>query len=73
LTKSSHKRSPTKMNGERSVVARGGANVGAAPESEEEVSESIVGSRGRQAYRAARRAASDAKNRDVAHAVRGEI
>jgi hypothetical protein len=59
LTKSNHKRSPTKTNGERSVVARGAANVGAALGSEEEVSESIVGSSGRQAYRAARRAASE--------------
>jgi hypothetical protein len=37
--------------------------TGAATESEEEVNVSIVGGKGRQAYRATRRAASDGKKR----------
>jgi hypothetical protein len=50
-------------NGERSVVARAGMNDGGAAESEEEVNVSIVSGRGRQAYPAARRPASDEKKR----------
>ncbi len=58
FTKSNHRRSPTKTNGERSLVARGVENDVIA-ESEDGEIVSMVGNMGRQAYPDARMAASE--------------